>query len=61
MSSSDLGAFPRVVFGVVASIVTLGVVNLVQSMKIQGSNRSLGTPPRTKARLEIRTIVIFMI
>ena len=60
VSSSVLGPFPRVVFGVVALVVGLVVVNLVQSMKIQGSKRSLGTPPRTKAKLEIRTSVIFM-
>ena len=61
MSSSDLGAFPMgVVFGVVALVVGLVVVNLVQSMKMQGSKRSFGTPPRTKVKLAIRTIVIFM-
>ena len=59
-SSSDLGVIPMVVFGVVDSVVGLVVVNLVQSMKMQGSNRSLGTPPKTKAKLEIRTSVIFM-
>ena len=60
MSSSDLGAFPWVDFGVAALVVGLVVVNLVQSMKMQGSKRSLGTPPNTKAKLEIRTSVIFM-
>ena len=61
MSSSDFGAFPRgVVFGVVALVVGMVVVNLVQSMKMQGSKRSLGTPPRTKAKLEIRGSAIFM-
>ena len=49
-----------VVFGVVDSVVGLGDVNLVQSMKMQGSKRSLGTPPKTKAKLAIRTSVIFM-
>ena len=60
MSSSDFGAFPRVVFGDVASVVGFGDVNLVQSMKMQGSKRSLGTPPRTRAKLAIRMSVIFM-
>ena len=58
--SSDFGAFPRAGFGVVALVVGFGDVNLVQSMKMQGSKRSLGTPPKTKAELEIRSSAIFM-
>ena len=37
------------------------VDSLLQSMKIQGSNLSFGTPPKTKARDDMRTTVVFMI
>ena len=66
-SSSDFwvmaGLGVTVVVVIVAFVVDwmeLEVTSLVQSMKMQGSKRSLGTPPRTKARLEMRMSVVFM-
>ena len=65
-SSSDfwvlagLGVIVVVTVAFVVDWMELEVTSLVQSMKMQGSKRSLGTPPRTKARLEMRISVVFM-
>ena len=68
--AADLGVVPWVLAGMVASVVNweevtgLVVVCLCllhsSGTKMQGSKRSLGTPPRTKAKLAIRTSVNFI-
>ena len=65
--AADLGVVPWVLVGMVALVVGLvtglGVVSLLHSSgtKMQGSKRSLGMPPRTKAKLAIRRSVIFIV
>ena len=58
--AADLGVVPWVVWVVGLVVDLTEITSLVQSMKMQGSKRSLGTPPRTKAKLARRTSVIFM-
>ena len=69
--AADLGVVPWVLAGMVASVVNweevtgLVVVCLCllhsSGTKMQGSKRSLGTPPRTKAKIAIRRSVIFIV
>ena len=57
---AGLGVIVVVIVAFVVDWMELEVTSLVQSMKMQGSKRSLGTPPRAKARLEMRISVVFM-
>ena len=69
--AADLDVVPWVLAGMVASVVNwaevegLVVVSLFllhsSGTKMQGSKRSFGTPPRTKAKLAIRRSVIFIV
>ena len=58
--AADLGVVPWVLWVVDLVVDLAEITSLVQSMKMQGSKRSLGTPPKTKAKLAIRKSVIFM-